>query len=56
MAIKKVQVEVIDGVVDGKGKGAKLSISEKTAARLKDIGYVKVLPAKRKQPKSTEKK
>lgn len=62
----KVDVEVISGVVDGKKKGAKLSIEERSANKLSDKGFVKILPkpkapakkktAAKKQTKATKEK
>lgn len=39
----KVRVEVLDAVVDGKGKGAKLEIDERSALYLESIDYVKIV-------------
>ena len=36
-----VKVEVLDAVVDGKGKGEQLEIAEQSAEYLEKIGYVK---------------
>lgn len=37
----KVTIEVLDAVVDGKGKGEKLSVEEASANYLVKIGYAK---------------
>lgn len=42
----KVKVEVLNAVVDGKGRGEQISIEEKTAEHLESIGYVKILTKK----------
>jgi len=40
---KTVEVEVLDAVIDGKVKGEKLEIDEKSADYFESIGYVKKL-------------
>ena len=37
----RIEVEVLDAVVDGKGQGEKIQIDEKSADYLEQIGYVK---------------
>lgn len=51
----KVKVEVLDAVVDGKGKGSQLSVEEKTADYLESIRYVKRVETKSKSNKSEDK-
>ncbi len=48
----KVKVEILDAVVDGKGKGEQISIEEKSADYLESIGYVKRLTAKKQEDKA----
>lgn len=50
----KVDVEVIEGVVDGNRRGAILSISEDSAKRLEQVGYVKILPKPKKSQTKKE--
>ncbi len=52
----KVKVEVLDAVVDGKGKGEQLSIEDKDATRLESIGYVKRVAAPKKKEEQKETK
>lgn len=59
----KVTIEVLDAVVDGKGKGEKLSVEEASAKHLESVGYAKVVKAETKtapkakpKAKSTAKK
>lgn len=49
----KVKVEVLDAVVDGKGKGEQIQVEERSAKRLERIGYVRILEVEEKtQPKA----
>lgn len=53
----KVTIEVLDAVVDGKGKGEKLSVEEASANYLVKIGYaeiVKETPKKKPSPKKSK--
>lgn len=51
----KVNVEVISGVVDGKKKGAKLSVEEKSAKALEAKGFVKIVASPKAKPKPAKK-
>lgn len=51
----KVRVEVLDAVVDGKGKGAKLEIDERSALYLESIDYVKIVKDEGTKSKSKSK-
>lgn len=55
----KVTVEVLDAVVDGKRKGEKVEIDERSAKAFESLGYVKILPKPIKKdedkPKETPK-
>lgn len=46
--MSKVEVRVLNAVVDGKGRGEILSIDEKSAVGLAKIGYVEIIT----QPKA----
>jgi hypothetical protein len=52
----KVKVEVLDAVVDGKGKGAKLEIDKRSADYLASINYVKIVEADKPKPKTKKPK
>jgi len=57
LAKTKVKVNVLDAVVDGKGKGAKLEIDERSARYLESIGYVEIeAQVEEKKPKQTKAK
>lgn len=51
----KVNVEVISGVVDGKSKGAELSIEEKSAETLEAKGFVKIVAKPKAKPQPAKK-
>lgn len=42
-----IKVEVLDAVVDGRGKGAVIEVEAKTAEHLANIGYVRVVDEKK---------
>lgn len=55
MANKNVKVEVLDAIVDGKGKGAVIEVEAKTAQHLANIGYVRVIEEVEKADEPDEK-
>lgn len=53
MASKKVDVEVIHGVVDGNKPGKKIKVTDKSASQLVNKGLVKRLPVKKAAKKES---
>lgn len=52
-----VKVEVLDAIVDGKGKGAVIDVEAKSAQYLSKIGYVRIIEeVKEAEPKTTRPK
>ena len=59
MAEKQVTIEVLDAVIEGKGKGERLKTSERSAKYLERIGYAKIIeeqPRQEPQKRRTSKK
>ncbi len=50
LIIAKVKVEVLNAVVDGKGRGEQLEIEEKSAEHFEKLNYVKRVQAEEKSP------
>jgi hypothetical protein len=51
----KVNIEVLDAVIDGSVKGEQLEVDEKSAKHLVEIGYAKRVEVKQAEPEAKPK-